>query len=381
MSKESLMAEPQMGTSADALTSPALEAELERLHQWSPGHNPGARGYLIHPAELRRRRERCRSIVDSLRDRKREFVAVCNVCGSERNAIVAQPDRYGFPSRTAMCLNCGLFYLMDRFSDESYLEFYKDGTYRRIASLFSGTKQGIGDIQADQVQYARELIRALGGYLRFEAGARLLDIGGSAGKVALEFQNFFGMQATVLDPAEEEVAAARKLGLTGIAGSLEQWDTDERFHLILLCRTIEHVQDLRGVLRRVRRLLHPNGFLYCDIVDFTEACRLIGHPEAVTKIDHCYWMTQESAAGIFRFAGLEVVSINLSLQQPLAGFLLRSCEPSPWLPVDPLWTKMQLRRLQESASEWQEGGRTPRDAKDWLRRRAYVIKRTLRRLF
>jgi len=355
-----------------------VEPDVSWLNQWSPGHNPGGtRGYRIHPTELRRRRNRCEPIVNSLRDWKRQLASVCNVCGSERSAIVAQPDRYGCPSRTAMCLNCGLFFLVDRLSDEGYSEFYKSGTYRRLVSAFSGAKQAIEEIQTDQVQYANGLIQALSGYLKFQPGARLLDVGGSAGQVALEFQNFFGIDATVLDPAEAEVAAAKKAGLEAYTGSIEQWSSEEQFDLILLCRTIEHVQDLRGVLSRIRRLLQPAGLLYCDIVDFTEACRLMGHPEAVAKIDHCYWMTQESAPGIFRHAGLEIVSMNLSRQQPLMGFLLRRAEPSPWLPVDPLWTKLQLREFQERASEWQEWGRSASDTKDWLRRKAYVLKRAL----
>lgn len=371
---------------AHAVASGPLGRGLEAsgrlgLDGWSPGHNPGARSLFLHPAELRRRRERCRDIVDQLQDRQREFVAVCNICGSDRNAVVAQPDRYGFPSRTAMCLNCGLFYLVDRFSDADYAAFYCNGTYRRITSLFSGTGQGIGDLQADQAQYANELIGSLAGYVRFAPGVRFLDIGGSTGRVAAEFQNRFGMKGTVIDPAEAEVEAARRLGLNGVVGSVEEWRTDERFELILLCRSIEHVQDLRKALERIRELLDPNGLLFCDIVDFTEACRLVGHPEAVTKIDHCHWMTQESAPGIFRSVGLEVVSMNLAVRQPLAGFLLRAGEPSPCLPVDPLRTELQLRRLQQSASEWQAMGRTPRDAKDWLRRNAYLAKRKLLRLF
>ncbi|HEY6990102.1 MAG TPA: class I SAM-dependent methyltransferase [Bryobacteraceae bacterium] len=359
-------------------SSPRVEPDTSWLHQWSPGHNPGGtRGYSLHPAELRRRRNRCEPIVNGLRHAGRQFVSACNVCGSERNAIVAQPDRYGFPSRTAMCLNCGLFFLVDRLSDEGYSEFYKSGTYRRLVSAFSGAKQALEEIQSDQVHYAAGLIQSFSGYLKFRPGARLLDVGGSAGQVALEFQNFFGIDATVLDPAEAEVAAAKRAGLEAYTGSIEQWTSKERFDFILLCRTIEHVQDLRGVLARLRGLLTPEGLLYCDIVDFTEACRLIGHPEAVSKIDHCYWMTQESAPGIFRHAGLEIVSMNLSRQQPLMGFLLRRCEPSPWLPVDPLWTKLQLRGFQQRASEWQEWGRWPSDSKDWLRRKAYKLKRAL----
>jgi hypothetical protein len=52
------------------------------------------------------------------------------------------------------------------------------------------------------------------------------------------------------------------------------------------------------------------------------------------------------------------------------GFLLRRSEPSPWLPVDPFWTKLQLRAFQHGASEWQEWGRSASDSSDWLRRKS-----------
>jgi hypothetical protein len=50
---------------------------------------------------------------------------------------------------------------------------------------------------------------------------------------------------------------------------------------------------------------------------------------------------------------------------------------SPWLPVDPLWVKLQLRISQQRASEWQEWGRSANDPRDWLRRKAYKLKRAL----
>jgi SAM-dependent methyltransferase len=345
---------------------------------WSAGFDSGGTGIRIHPMELQRRRRRCEPTVTKLLGMERKSVPACNLCGSERRAIVAQTDRYGFPIRTAMCLECGLFYLAERFTDQGYGEFYA-GSYRQLTSEFRGTGRArIADLQADQIPYAQRLIRTLDGSINFKRGARLIDVGGSAGQVALQVQNHFGMKAVVLDPAADEVAAARELGLEGITGSFEQFETDELFHLILFCRSIEHVQDLRGVLTKMRNLLRPEGLLYCDIVDYCELCRLVGHPEAVSKIDHCYWLTQETATRIFRSLGLQIVVVDISLRQPLTGFLLRRSEEEPDPTADPAWIAEQLRDMQRRASEWQEWGRTHREARDWLRGKAYRMKRWLR---
>lgn len=342
---------------------------------WSPGFNPGGPHPLIHPAELRRRRQRCEPVVRELLRMQRKFVSTCNFCGSERRAIIANPDRYGFPTRTVMCLDCGLFYLADQLTDDGYADFYAH-SYRRLTSLFArGGQSDIRDIHADQIAYARRLIQALEGLVNCRPGARLIDVGGSAGQIAFQFQKHFGISAVVLDPAVDEVAAARKLGLEGITGSFEHFETNELFDLILFCRSIEHVQDLHGVLTKMRRMLRPDGLLYCDIIDFTELCQMVGHGEGVTKIDHCYWLTRETATRIFRSIGLEPVMIDISLRQPLAGFLLRRCETTSLPAADPQWIENQLRKMQRRAAEWQELGRTPADSIDWMRRRAYRVKR------
>jgi len=348
---------------------------------WSAGYNPGGPRRLIHPTELQRRRVRCEPIVSRLLKLERELVPACNFCLSERRAIVAQPDRYGFPIRTVMCLDCGLYYLADRLTDDGYAKFYTDD-YRKLTALFAGVPQSdINDIHADQVAYGKRLINALQGFLNFRPGARAIDVGGSGGQVGFQFQKYIGIRTTVLDPSPDEVDAARDLGLEGITGSFEKFETDESFDLILFCRSIEHVQDLRGVLAKMRRLLRPDGLLYCDIVDFTELCRLVGHPEGVAKIDHCYWLTQETSARIFKSVGLQIVMVDVSLPQPLCGFLLRPCEPSFSPLADPLRIEAQLRDHQRQSSEWQEWGRTPSDTKDWLRRWAYRLKRRLHASF
>jgi SAM-dependent methyltransferase len=344
---------------------------------WSAGYDPGGAPRRIHPTELQRRRARCEPIVSRLLKTGRKFIAACNLCGSERRAVVAQPDRYGFPIRTVMCLECGLYYLADRLTDDGYAAFYAND-YRKITSLFTGDQRSdINDIHTDQVPYAKGLIRSLEGFVNFRPGARAIDVGGSGGQVALEFQKHFGLSAMVLDPAADEVAAARELGLEGVTGSFEAFETNESFDLILFCRSIEHVQDLHAVLSKMRRMLRPGGVLFCDIVDFTELCRLVGHPEAVTKIDHCFWLTQETATRVFRSVGLQILMVDVSFKQPLTGFLLRACEPSFSPPADPQLIEAQLRSHQRRASEWQELGRTPVDAKDWVRHKAYRLKRRL----
>jgi SAM-dependent methyltransferase len=357
-------------------------ADRARIRRQTPHTDTSGRGVLkLHPVELARRRARCEPMAMLLAEKLGEFVQSCNICGSERSATIAQVDRYGLPSRTAMCLACGLIYQVDRLNDADADEFYASGDYRTLVSKFTDTGQGIEQNSGDQVRYARGLIRALSGHLRIGPKGRLLDIGGGAGRIAFEFQELLDMSATVLDPADEEVAAARLLGMEGITAPFEEWNPAEEYDLVLLCRSIEHVRNLKAVLAKMRRCLRPQGYAYCDFVDFGELCRLVGHPEAVTKIDHCFWLTQQTAGAIFRSAGFDIVSVNLTSPAPLVGYLLRASKPTPLTLPQPSEIQTELRQLLQTTSEWNQWAATSCDSRDWLRRRAYAVKRRIQRVF
>ena len=333
--------------------------------------------FSMHASDLAKRRKRCAPVREKLIAFQRQHVPACNMCGCPKNIIIAQCDRYGLPLRTAMCVGCGLVYLVDRFSQSGYARFYYEGMYRDVSSSFLGTTHGIAQIQANQAEYAHHLAATLDGYFSPSPGASLIDIGGSAGIVASEFQRRFGLRATVLDPSAEEAGAARKLGVETITGSLEDWSTERKFDMVLLCRSVEHFYDLRTALGKIRSLLSPDGVFYCDIADFNELCRLSGPPETVTKVDHCYWLSQETAPAIFRAAGFEVISTSLVYNSGQIGFLMRPCEPVPVPPLAPATVEDRIRRILEIESAWQKYGRTCTDWSDWLHRKAYRVKRRI----
>ena len=310
---------------------------------------------------------------------KRVTVTSCNICGSGAASILCASDRYGFNSRAAMCLSCGLIYNVDRFTPESYSRFYFTGTYRNLIGAFKGVPQSIERIDRSQVAYADMLVKTFEGIVPPNHDGTLLDIGGSTGRISSQFQRRFGYRPTILEPSREEVEKAMAQGVHSIVGSLETWVTEEKFDIVLLCRTIEHLYDLRQSLEKIRTLLKPGGLLFCDIADFLEIVRREGPPEATTKIDHVFWLTQETAVTIFRKFGLELVTVQLTLPPDQVGFLLRAVDSIPFQPVGTGWIQEQLRFFREVTTNWNDYGAQPMDVRDFLRQGAFRLKRTLRR--
>lgn len=276
-----------------------------------------------------------------------------------------------------MCLHCGLIYNMDRFKPEGYTEFYVTGGYRELIGAFKSVEQNIGRVHAGQIQYAVNLVRTFDGIIPKNPKGRMLDIGGSTGLVAKEFQGHFGHRPTILEPAAGEVEKAKSLGMDAVVGSVETWQTDEKFDVILLCRTIEHLYDLKLSLTKIRGLLKPDGLFFCDLAEFLEIVRREGPPEATTKIDHVFWLTQETAPVIFRMLGFELAAMQLTLPPDQVGFLLRATDPQPIQPVSRVWIQEKLRFFREINTDWNRFGAQPMDVKDWFHQHAYRLKKKL----
>lgn len=331
--------------------------------------------FLVNPTELGACRERCRPAVESIALAELRFEPRCNVCGSEHSCVIANSDRYGLPLRTVLCTDCGLVYMMDRLTQEGYTEFYRGGAYRRLTSAFGGSAKTMDDLKADQAAYGRDLFKFLAGRVPRQTGVRLLDVGGSSGQVAKELAGHFGLDATVLDPSQEEIEAAQRQGLRGVVGSAETWETEERFELVLLCRTIEHLFDLRATMAKIRRYLCPGGLFYCDFLDYMELCRTTGAPQTVSKVDHCQWLTIEIAPAILRAMGFEIVSLHVAPKPPFTGLLLRPCDPQAIQPLE--WREVQprIRELQRITADWQRGSSAPASLPARVRRKVTRIAR------
>jgi SAM-dependent methyltransferase len=246
-----------------------------------------------------------------------------------------------------ICTRCGLGFLSPRMTAAEYGEFY-ERVYRPLLTAYHGRQIDAETVQVDQRVYAAELV----GFLREHLGsapATVLDVGGSTGVVASAVRDAFSAEATVLDPAPDELAAAAASGMETIAGFAEDFDPGERrWDLVLLCQTIDHLLDVAGTLSSLRRLTAGGGRAFVDVLDLMVAARKQGSVEGAVKIDHPYYLTRDTARAFFLRSGFEPVAERLSADGHW-GFLLVPGEPR-----EPDWdalaaatgeTLAELRRL------------------------------------
>lgn len=237
-----------------------------------------------------------------------EWVQSCNLCGGDYFVQITHEDRYGYPASASLCGSCGLVFLNPRMTADAYHQFYSN-VYRPLVSAYHGREINSQTIQSEQRSYAQERANFVAPFIEPEPTASLLDVGGSTGIVAHHFSNQFGFLAKVVDPSADELEEAKKRGLETIEGFIEEINIEgEKFDLILLCQTIDHLLDIRKTLLTIRDCLKEAGFFFVDIVDFRAAYLRNRRVEEAIKIDHPYYLTQDSVEAYLKQAGFQIVT-------------------------------------------------------------------------
>lgn len=258
--------------------------------------------------------ERVRPDWDYLSEPK-EDVRACNLCGMTKFAVISTHDRAGYPAPCCICLYCGLGFLSQRMTAAAYAEFYRSGTYRQVVEFVSGTKR---DHEfREKGAYAGLIAEFCAPFIPKDAST-LLDIGGADGVVAYTFKAKYGVDAVVLDPSGEPCA------VPSIPFTLEGCEVLRKHDVVLMCQTVDHLMDLSGGLAKARSLVAENGLFYVDIVDFLASVRLTKKIRANVKLDHPYYLTEETFRSALLIAGFQ---IERTLYLPDKRHVGYACKP------------------------------------------------------
>jgi len=269
------------------------------------------------------RRERIAALEYDYDAQPKQALTSCNLCGAAELVILTHRDRYGYPAQAHACRRCGLVFLNPRMTAEAYGRFY-NGIYRPLVSAFHGRLIDARTIQAEQREYAIERAAFVRPFTANTTRKTLLDIGGSTGVVAAHFAREFGLQGTLIDPAPLEVEEARRLGLETVTGLIEEHDFGRRrFDAVIICQTVDHLLDVAGTLTRVRELLAGEGLLFIDIVDFRAAYLRNWSVEDAIKIDHPYYLTEQTMVAYLRRSGFEVLRSDYAADHLHVSYVCR----------------------------------------------------------
>ncbi|MGB1111039.1 MAG: class I SAM-dependent methyltransferase [Gammaproteobacteria bacterium] len=251
----------------------------------------------------------------------------CNLSGATDLITITHVDRYGYPQCADLSLSSGLVFLNPVMTREAYSDFYQ-GTYRPLVSAYHNRLIDAQNIQDEQLDYAKALAQFLSPEFTAKPPQQLMDVGGSTGVVARHLVETYGCEATILDPAPDELAMATGTGMKSIPGFIEDVTLEDgAYDFIMICQTIDHLLDVDGALATLRNAMSDDGLFYVDIVDFRAAYLRNHRVEEAVKVDHPYYFTHETMMAYLRKHGFEVLRMNFLADHLHVGYLCRKGEP------------------------------------------------------
>ena len=252
-----------------------------------------------------------------------EYCHACDLCGWRVFRTISHTDRYGFAAVYQMCEGCGLVFQNPRPTSTGYVEFYAKW-YRPLLTALLNRRHDAGALEGEQRAYAARLVAFLKRHMRARPLEYSVDLGGSTGSVARAVQDAFGGRCLVVDPSPSELAEARKLGLECEQALAEQWNPDgRRFDLVLICRSIDHFLSISEVLAKAAGCLNPGGYLFFDPVDFESGARTTVDYRRWLKMDHVYYLSDETMRLYLHAAGFDVAASDFGGSTYYMSFLAR----------------------------------------------------------
>ena len=190
-----------------------------------------------------------------------ETVNHCPLCSAPESRLFDQRTFREHPVTNRICASCGLVYQSPRMTEAELDDFYA-AEYRTLYQGDEGPSRRDLVIQRGRAESLLHISRP---YLA--EARRHLDIGASAGILALRFQEHLQGTAVGIEPGQAYRDYAQSQGLA-VYPTLEALEAEgpEPFDLVSMAHVLEHLPDPVGYLAHLRKnILAPGGLLLIEV--------------------------------------------------------------------------------------------------------------------
>lgn len=180
----------------------------------------------------------------------------CPVCASNNTEIKFLKNGY----RIVSCHTCSHLFTDFKPTEEEVHQYYSDDYFFKGGAGYEDYTLE-KDILIKRGSYYADKIKK---YIR---AGKLLDIGAAAGFILKGFEES-GWTGMGVEPNGRMAEYGTNIvGVHVEKGTIESVELKEKFDLVLLIQSVAHISDIRNVIRKIHKLLKPNGFVLIETWD------------------------------------------------------------------------------------------------------------------
>lgn len=265
----------------------------------------------------------------------------CVACGSQEGVLISSVDgKTGQSLQVVQCCGCGLgrqdpmptAEALAQWYSKKYRQDYKTSVTPRLTHVLRAARLAL-----QRWNWAQRKVPQL-------QPRHTLDVGASSGEFVYLMQTR-GAQAQGVEPHEGYSNYAREtLGVNMRTGALQQTIDalpQRHYDLVSMFHVLEHLTDPIEALRKLARLLTPEGMLLIEVPDNAR----LSAPKNTFFKAHTLYFTAHSLTSVANAAGLRVVATNFDEESNLLVLLQpdASLPPVRWQPDDSLQVGQRAR--------------------------------------
>jgi 2-polyprenyl-3-methyl-5-hydroxy-6-metoxy-1,4-benzoquinol methylase len=208
-----------------------------------------------------------------------------------------------------VCRRCGAGFADGIPPQDVFDSYYRD--LSKYEYEYRGGKESVAD-EGRFREIASTLIQAIP-----SRNARILELGCATGGLLANLRDAGFRQVQGLDPSPGCARAAWELyKIPVFANSLFQVPAEPgSYDFIILVGVLEHIEDIRLALSKLRDLLSHEGRVYAEVPD---GSRLAGRPDAPFQefsTEHINFFSTTSLSNVFELNGFRTVDIGRAVRQ------------------------------------------------------------------
>jgi SAM-dependent methyltransferase len=215
------------------------------------------------------------------------------------------------------CPDCEIMYASPRFAEESLFEIYENEAFIDESFYHNWSYEKWREENTERSYIPQTLkIQLVRKFL--SQGDRILDVGCGTGLFCLEAGKQ-GLNAEGIDPSHQLIELGRRLFEIPLRhGQIEDFDPGYKYKGIVLWAVLEHVYNLKDLIKRCGYLLDDGGYLFIDVPNHEGASnrfKTFLSQKGLKKSDfkhfgfpwHIYSFNKKSLSHLMRACGFEPV--------------------------------------------------------------------------
>lgn len=249
-----------------------------------------------------------KAVVDKIRSGEYKLITNYCLCSNEypdRDIVISEKDRYGFPVPSIICSKCGIIRSGLVFDTKSNNEFYKN-EYR---SIYVGAKIPPTNFFNNQIERGRELFTFWNNILSDVKLSNVFEVGCGAGGI---LQTFFerGIKCSGNDYDVQYLDYGKSRGLDLYFGDYTEILEDNSVDLIILSHVMEHFLDPISDVLKIVGKVRSGGYLLVEVPGIYHIDKSYFNPIRYFQNAHVFSYYCDYLNIFFKQLGLEVITGN-----------------------------------------------------------------------